>query len=515
MSLLSVVVFGSVGAEAFTVFDIKSCGTNMQAHESLIKIAKTFSLEVSLLKSQFEAVLPRARHLFRRPDTLGDTWKVNKDAWQTAIGEIEALRKASARKIDVTTLRQALQAYFVCGISSSGVEQRFSKVAASFSDRQSHCSADTESMITKLVTDLPLHPSDQIDASARSVWLDCFGAPRKPYKRRMDEGVPKTKSHKPMSDLLNEHQFLKKRRLSARAAAAPSLSASSSSAMAPAAPAAPAGMAVPADGMDDMWGPRHDKFLLAVQQKQQVRTIEAVAEGTLHAGELPADELRSLQAKAKERTRKQVAAQRDRERKDAAAVARHYGVPGPGLFASLRGHTVSVALVVDRAPGLDACLAAHHMAETAILDATLIIADHTPGNDANADKKEIKAHIVAGYFGKILTTPQFLLSAGNSGACLKFDAFREKRKHLYFTHACRARFGFQIKLLEKLCTRHKHSVSILTGELVDFKKKSNVRVVALNDADVPDKTDHPMRSLFSVFIGTLLQASTNNSALGF
>ena len=188
-------------------------------------------------------------------------------------------------------------------------------------------------------------------------------------------------------------------------------------------------------------GPRHDKFLKALQEKQLALRVAAVAEGTLHAGELPAGEHISLQAKAKEYAKKQIEYQRIRERKDAGFAARLKGVPGPRLFASLCGCTVSVALVADRTPGF-ACLAAQRMAETAIVDAIVVIADHIPGrNDlTNADKKEIKAQIVAGYFGKFLTTPQFLLSTGNSSACVKFTAFCKKKRALYFTVACRAAF---------------------------------------------------------------------------
>ena len=50
-------------------------------------------------------------------------------------------------------LREALIAYFAFSISSSGVEQKFSKGALRFTDRQASAKAETEEMYLKVCLD--------------------------------------------------------------------------------------------------------------------------------------------------------------------------------------------------------------------------------------------------------------------------------------------------------------------------------------------------------------------------
>lgn len=170
-----------------------------------------------------------------------------------------------------------------------------------------------------------------------------------------------------------------------------------------------------------------------------------------------------------------------------------------------------VALSAGRPEGLGDVLSAHNMPEVQSVLADIIIADNIPGCN-HSDKAGIKAHIVAGYFGKYLTTTHFLESKGKSGACLKFLPFSEKSWTIYFTQGCRAQFGFQVKMLERLCLHHKRNVKIITGDLGDIKR--NVRVVAASADDLPDKASHPTRSVFSTFVQSLLAASTKDSVLG-
>jgi len=159
-------------------------------------------------------------------------------------------------------------------------------------------------------------------------------------------------------------------------------------------------------------------------------------------------------------------------------------------------------------------MAERNLIETTSVDATVMVVDRVDYRVDSA-KMQRRAHLVAGYFGKYLTTTQFVESAGTYGACIKLMAFRERRRKVCFTPACRGRFGSEIRLLERLCIVHKHSVTIVTGDLATFQRKRDVQVVVLDLTD-PGCNGYPGCTIFSTFIGKFLQRpSCAESALGF
>ena len=237
--------------KAFKVFDIQQSGSPMEARTAMSRIAKVFDLDADALLREYEVVKPRAQFLFRKADTQRDAQKVNKEAWKASVEELKTLRRQSQRRVDVSSLRVALQVYFSCGMSTSGVEQRFSKADAAIT-AQHNFSVTAESMATKLLNDIALHPSTLLINGARTVWLDCFAPPRKAKKERADAGLPRKRKE---TDLPDEQTFLKRRRMSAATAAA---SSSGLNAPEPVVPAS--------EEFGAMWGPQHDKLMVAVQK---------------------------------------------------------------------------------------------------------------------------------------------------------------------------------------------------------------------------------------------------------
>ena len=148
------------------MFDVRAAGGNAQAPQGLQRIAQLLSLDVDQLRQQYIALFPRAQYHCRQANTAQEAHVVNKDAWREAIREVQRMRWHQPRKIDVGALLTALQSYFVCGISTSGVEQRFSKVDHSITEGQAHMSAGTEAMVTKLLTEhAKYHPNVWVGSS--------------------------------------------------------------------------------------------------------------------------------------------------------------------------------------------------------------------------------------------------------------------------------------------------------------------------------------------------------------
>ena len=69
---------------------------------------------------------------------------------------MQRLSEAHIRHVHNTDdLRSALVAYVAFGISTSGVEQKFSLAALKFNCRQTHAGAPNRDMFLKITLDLP------------------------------------------------------------------------------------------------------------------------------------------------------------------------------------------------------------------------------------------------------------------------------------------------------------------------------------------------------------------------
>ena len=68
-------------------------------------------------------------------------------------------------------LRSALVVYVAFGISTSGVEQKFSLAALKFNCRQLSADACNEDMFLKIALDLPNRDLRKVIDRARCIWL--------------------------------------------------------------------------------------------------------------------------------------------------------------------------------------------------------------------------------------------------------------------------------------------------------------------------------------------------------
>ena len=493
------------------MFDISTAGAHARARQGLRRLARLLGLDPARLQEQYDVLLPRAQHHCRRAQTTQDTHSVNKDAWRTAIHEVQRMRMQQSRKIDVGALSTALQSYFVCGISTSGVEQRFSNAQRHITSDQGAMSAVSEAMLTKLFTDHAKYPAITLIEQARMMFAKCFPPVRNHTTRsaRSDKGMTRPPKADP-TGLLTETQFVKKRRLMTEKAA----SASSSAAKAASASSSAAAPAASSDAFGELWQPKHDAFKQAVGNLAQIRQAHACADGILLAGDLTDAEFRRAQSAGETLREKQVVAQRRREAQNRRVINAAAGASGQDLLASLRGQGVCLQGSRCREE-LRNSLVAHGLADSAAVRASAIVCDKVLGpGSMPADGNDLKCHVIAGYFGKSLATPQFLLTGGKAGVCLKFLPFSKKKRRLYFTDACVAAHGTSIRLLERLCDKHPHSLRVVKGEFALFKKKKDVQVIAHKPADVPAKADHSWSTLYDKFLQSMLVIDAEHSAQG-
>ena len=205
----------------------------------------------------------------------------NADAWRMLLEQLASKRVASLTHPS-DCIRRALQQYVAFGMSSSGVEQAFSKASWFISSRRQHARPMTEEYLFKLACDLPLHKKAEVSLLARKVWADCFGEARTWTGRRIDKGLkrPRDASSKPG---WTEADFIRKRR-----------AASSDAAHA----IDDAGDFADAFETPDEtgWNQKLEAEMKHQQKKHHSRRIQALSEGAL----LPEEKSAALQSQANE-----------------------------------------------------------------------------------------------------------------------------------------------------------------------------------------------------------------------
>ena len=246
-----------------------------------------------------------------------------------AVGAAVLSPESTLEKIHPTgELRKALATYFAMSLSTSGVEQKFSRAQMKFHSRIA-ATAQLEDMALKVMQDASEYNDDmdrqRLIRIARKVWLCCFQKSRQRVhrRRRIDFGVKRA-----ILKRRSEKAFVRKRRAAASAAAAVSAAGAAASAAAAvsaagvaasaAAAGSAAGAAAPAVAAASAAGPRgrrlagwsesHTKELQFQIEKRRQRKMELVAEGD--AGSTTAERAEIL-----EQARKRVSDQRGRERK--------------------------------------------------------------------------------------------------------------------------------------------------------------------------------------------------------
>ena len=272
-------------------------------------------LDAVELKAQWQDFLPRAQNV--RPTSSRSS---NKDAWRTVLELVEQDKRPQVAH-PCGQLQLALVAYAAVGVSSSGVEQMFSKTALKFNDRMGRCSDANEESFLRVCMDLPDRDVAATLEAAQQLWAKAFGVARcSQRKPRFDKGVKRKLP--PSGDA--ESAFVKRRRAASSAVA---------SSLAPWAkkvaieqlsrPVAPAGS----------WTVGHSAELAFLNAKRHTKDVDAQAENTL----LPAESTQQLRQAAVEKTRKRVADQRARERKASRVQSAAHGVTPQDVLRTIRG----------------------------------------------------------------------------------------------------------------------------------------------------------------------------------
>ena len=219
-------------SQSFHVFDASS-PMPVDADVHLQRLACALGLDPCTLKAQWQDIFPRA---FSQARVTGGN---NREAWYGVLNRLASC-KALSDAHPAAVLREALIAYFAVSISSSGVEQKFSKGALRFTDRQASAKAETEEMYLKVCLDFPERDADAICTKAQQVWKHCF-SPRLPRTlMRLDKGTKRKRPAEEENGFVarTEMDFLAKRRAAAKAASAKAASACAESAGGSAASAA-------------------------------------------------------------------------------------------------------------------------------------------------------------------------------------------------------------------------------------------------------------------------------------
>ena len=199
-------------AKALSVFNLRDRRQSEDYPELLNTVAKAVSVDPDELKAQFDDVQPRAvseAAILAKTDS-------NKPSWREMMQKIRATPSV-ARNHPTHALREALTLYFVFGLSSSGVEQDFSKAGFAIGHRRQAASEATEESCLKAILDLPHHDRSQIIALARRVWVVCYGASRRGAPR-VTKGVKRKARELSDGDVGmtvgTEQDFIHKRRQS-------------------------------------------------------------------------------------------------------------------------------------------------------------------------------------------------------------------------------------------------------------------------------------------------------------
>jgi len=406
-------------AQAFEVFDLRSTPQNPEEH--LQRIATACKLNFQELHRQWEDIFPRAQVQLK---SSGAT--ASKDAWKLALEQIiDTSRGKSDTERRVSALKGALVQYFAFGLSSSGVEQAFSKGAWAFHARRQRASPDKEDFCLKVIHDNHLYHDDEIFQLARVVWQQCYGMPRTHGRPRADKGIKRPLSQ----DACTEINFLRKRRREA----------------------AEAGAQVRGDiiRMDDLepevWTEAHTRELDFQRRKTNARKVQAYAENSLLEKEVDenlAEQADECKEKLVQNALKRKALQ---ER-----VRRAQGASASDVKSALQG--CRAYLAVPATMQLQSCIVGHGLAETKVLSHADVIICHEPGRSV-----DWRLQCVSAVRGCYEVSPNFLMHG--RGAALKVTRSALLPRVLLASHLC-ARNADVFKLLrEALPSGHRWVIS--------------------------------------------------------
>lgn len=386
--------------QAFEIFNLKGVGpTAVDSHMKVL--AHTYKLDLLQLQSQWADLYPRAQMEYKEQvgslnnanDMVRDA---NKDAWRTAMQ-----RYGTCRSHPCDVLMVALQNYFCCTPSTSGIEQSFSLGQNRYTMQRRSSLPGNEELVLRLIFGLPTQSkADKVEICklARVAWASQYGFPREHSKPRRDKGIKRIASQAGLS----ERQFLTRRR-SAAAAAAASYS----------------GTVEQVDS--EFFTDGHEKEMAFQVKKQQSKRIQATFEKSLPEASVE-DQQNAKDAEAKfVNNQLKRRAQASRVQK----LATHN--PRDALLADLSGRKAFLA--VSATMDLTAGLANHGLQVTTQASEAHVFVCDKPGEGLPC-----LLQMMAGLRGLVEASPVFFTS--RTGCALKFHRTAKVRKVILVSRIC-------------------------------------------------------------------------------
>ena len=258
---------------------------------------------------------------------------VNKHAWKHIYDKIRG-HNVTAKNHPMDVLKTALILYFVFGVSSSGVEQAFSKIRLDFSNRRLSAFPETEEYVVRVMMGMLQANVDLniIIPLAQKVWTKVYGPARSSNDTpRISKGVPKNPCNHKLDLADGMVAFTEKEFVRSRRAAASSLVGESVRTYENAVTIDEAEYEQPG------WLDEHSKEIEFQKTKLRARKVQCLAEKVIDA-----DSDASLEADVKAERHKRLARQRARKRKAQRDDMALKGSTGTDVLAKIVGCGVPV-----------------------------------------------------------------------------------------------------------------------------------------------------------------------------
>jgi hypothetical protein len=411
---------------------------------------------------QFEDVMPRAVNEAALLATSDDP---NKSAWREILRKINA-HKTVAENHPTDALKDGLVLYYVFGLSSSGVEQSFSKAGWGFSNRRMRSLPDTEDFCLKVLLDLPHRDKNQIIPIARKIWVLCFGTSRIKTSQ-INKGVKRVRAETPAhceDGMANtEQEFIRKRRLAIAACAGETIGLSCDGLMKSASESSSL----------DNWSDRHEKELQFQKDKLRARMVQAVAEGTVDGCEELQEEVRTVRAN-------RIKDQRARARKQVRDNLALEGITGTDAIARITGKSVYI---------VDGVTLNHPQLHDSVRRLGMKVVEKHEADVFIVDKiGDVPKSIAAttGFRGSFQVTPGLVLSNGLHGVATKWHSVAGINRVVFVSTACNNHSRLGLDYVRSILGSIQHNkIDMVVGDWAKLQElrrkfsKTPARVIAI------------------------------------
>lgn len=449
--------------KALSIFDL-SANRGNRGHDACLMetVAKACGVNPEAFQMQFEDVMPRA---VNEAALLASSDDPNKSAWREILRKINA-HATVAENHPTDALKEGLVLYYAFGLSSSGVEQSFSKAGWGFSNRRMRSLPDTEDFCLKVLLDLPHHDRNQIIPTARKIWVLCFGTSRIKTSQ-INKGVKRVRAETPAhceDGMANtEQEFIRKRRLAIAACAGETIGLSCDGLM----KSANEGSSL------DNWSDRHEKELKFQKGKLRARMVQAVAEGAVDGCEELQNEVRAARAS-------RIKDQRARARKQVRDNLALEGITGTDAIAHITGKSAYIQ---------DGVMLKHPQLHDSIRRLGMKVVEKHEADVFIVDKiGDVPKSIATttGFRGSFQVTPGLVLSNGLHGVATKWHSVAGINRVVFVSTACHNRNRLGLDYVRSILGNIQHNkIDMVVGDwakLQELRRKFSTtpaRVIAI------------------------------------